>query len=114
MREALVDTGGERRLERWFLRLVREAGLPRPEMRAVCRADGGFAARLDARFPDTLVVELEGHQTHSSRLQRQHDEARRTELVLLGLRVLVFTYLDIRDRPGWVTGQVGRALGAAA
>lgn len=114
LRDALVDTGGESRLERWFLRIVRIAGLPRPQMRVVCRAGGGFAARLDARFPGDTIVELEGHQTHSSRLQRQHDEARRTELVLLGNRVIVFTYLDVRDRSDWVAQQVTRALHLAA
>lgn len=114
LREALVDTGGESRLERWFLRLVRRAGLPRPTMRVVCRAEGGFAARLDARFPGDLVIELEGHATHSSRLQRQHDEGRRTELTLLGNRVLAFTCLDVRDRPLWLAQQVGRALCLAA
>jgi hypothetical protein len=114
LRESLVDTGGESRLERWFLRLVRTAGLPRPVMRVVVRADGAFACRLDASFPGGLVVELEGHQTHSSRLQRQYDEARRTELVLLGHRVLVFTYLDVRDRPDWVARQVSRALSLVA
>ena len=33
--DALVDTGGESRLERWFLRLVRRAGLPRPQLQSV-------------------------------------------------------------------------------
>lgn len=112
--EALVDAGGESRLERWFLRLLRDAGVPRPVMRVVVRSAASFACRLDASFPGGLVVELEGHQTHSSRRQRQHDEARRTELVLMGRRVVVFTYLDVRDRPAWVASQVARALAMVA
>lgn len=114
LREALVDTGGESRLERWFLEIVRAGGLVRPEMRVVCRAGNGFAARLDARFPDALVVELEGHATHSSRRQRQHDEERRTTLTLKGFRVIVFTYNDVRDRPQWVVATLRRAVPAAA
>lgn len=115
LREAMVDTGGESRLERRFLAIVRRGTLPRPEMRVICRAGGGFAARLDARFigpglAGDLVVELEGHATHSSRQQRRHDEARRTTLTLQGFRVIVFTYLHIRDESDWVLAQLQVAL----
>lgn len=110
LRDALIDTGGESRLERWFLAIVRSGGLPRPQMRVICRAERGFAARLDAKFDCGLVVELEGHATHSLRRQRQHDEERRTRLTLQGHRVIVFTYNDIRNRPDWVLAQVRTAL----
>lgn len=109
VREALQDTGGESRLERWFLAIVRTGGLPRPAMRVVVHADRRFAARLDAAFPGGLVIELEGHATHSSRRQRQHDEERRTALTLQGYRVIVFTYNDVRDRPDWVLAQLRAA-----
>jgi hypothetical protein len=108
--EALVDTGGESRLERWFRAIVREAGLARPAMRVVHRIGTRTVARIDAAFPGGLIVELEGHETHSSRRSRQHDEQRRTELTLRGHRVIVFTYLDVGDRPGWVAAQVRSAL----
>lgn len=111
--DALVDTGGESRLERWFLRIVREAGLARPVLQRVFRADGRTTARVDAWFPGDLVVEVEGHGTHSSRRQRQADEQRRTELTLRGSRVLTFTFLDVRDRPGWVAARL-RDAGAQA
>jgi hypothetical protein len=114
VREALLDSGGESRLERWFLAIVRTGGLPRPEMRVVVRAGGEFAARLDASFPGGLVIELEGHATHSSRQQRQHDEERRTVLTLAGYRVIVFTYNDVRDRPDWVLGRLRSAIGSVA
>lgn len=83
-------------------------------MRVICRAGGSFAGRLDATFAGGLVVELEGHATHSSRRQRQHDEARRTALTLTGLRVIVFTYLDVRDRPTWILTQLRAALATVA
>jgi hypothetical protein len=110
----MVDTGGESRLERWFLRLVREAGLPRPQLRRVVRDGNRTVARVDAWFGGGLVVEIEGHGTHSTRQQRQHDEQRRTELTLRGHRVIVFTYSDIRDRPDWAAGRLRTALLAAA
>ena len=69
---------------------------------------------VDAFFPGNLVVELAGHGTHSSRLQRQRDEQRRTELTLRGLRVITFTYEDVRDRPDWVVLQLRTALSMTA
>ena len=108
--DALVDTGGESRLERWFLRIVRRAGLPRPTLQKVWRADSRTVARVDAAFGDVLVVELAGHATHSSRADRQRDEQRRTELTLRGVRVITFTHEDVRDRPDWVTTKLLEAV----
>lgn len=112
--EALVDTGGESRLERWFLNIVRRAGLPRPTMRKIWRADSRTIARVDASFGDVLVVELAGHATHSSREARQRDEQRRTELTLRGIRVITFTHEDVRDRPDWITGKLLEAVALLA
>lgn len=114
LREALIDAGGESRLERWFLAIVRSGGLARPTMRVAVRAEGGWAARLDALFAGGLVVELEGHATHSLRRQRQHDEERRTTLTLQGYRVIVFTYSDVRDRPEWVLARLREAIALSA
>jgi hypothetical protein len=108
--DALVDSGGESRLERWFLRIVRDAGLPRPNLQKTFRSDGRVVARVDAFFPGGLVVEVAGHGTHYSRSQRQHDAQRHTELTLRGLRVLTFTYDDIHDRPDWVIARLRDAL----
>jgi hypothetical protein len=112
--DALVDSGGESRLERWFLKILRNGGLPRPMTQRVFRADGHTVARVDAWFPGDLVVEVEGHGTHSSRRQRQHDEERRSALMLRGCTVIVFTYLDVTQRPGWVASQVRTFLAVAA
>jgi hypothetical protein len=108
--DALVDTGGESRLERWFLRLVREAGIERPMLQKVFRADGRTIARVDAFFPGGLVVEVAGHGTHATRRQLQSDAQRQTELTLRGCRVLTFTYTDVRDRPDWVVARLFDAL----
>jgi len=112
--DALVDTGGESRLERWVLGLLRRAGLPRPALQVVHRDDGRQLARVDMQFGSDLVVEIAGHGTHSSRHQRQADEQRRTELTLRGLCVVTFTYDDVRDRPGWVVGQLRTAIAGPA
>jgi hypothetical protein len=108
--DALVDAGGESRLERWFLKLCREGGIPRPVTQKVYRAGTRVVARVDAEFPGNLVVEVAGHGTHSTRQQLQSDEQRRTELTLRGKRVITFTYDDVRYRPDWVGTQVRAAL----
>ncbi len=108
--DALVDSGGESRLERWFLRLVRQAGITRPVLQKTFRSGTRTLARVDAYFPGGLVVEVSGHGTHASRRQRQSDAQRHTELTLRGSRVLTFTYEDIRDRPGWVIARLREAL----
>ena len=112
--DALVDTGGESRLERWFLRLVRQAGLPRPMLQKVFRDGTRTVARVDAYFPGGLVVEVAGHGTHSSRRQIQRDAQRQTELTLRGVRWITFTYADVRDRPAWVVARLVEALRMAA
>ncbi|MEO5725061.1 MAG: DUF559 domain-containing protein, partial [Ilumatobacteraceae bacterium] len=111
--DALIDTGGESRLERWTLRLIGDAGLPRPQLRKVFRDGTRVVARVDMLFGD-LVVEVAGHGTHATRRQRQHDEQRRTELTLRGYRVITFTYEDIRDRPQWVIARLREALQASS
>jgi hypothetical protein len=112
--DALVDSGGESRLERWFLHLVRQAGLRRPTLQTTFRDGTRVIARVDAVVPGNLVVELSGHGTHATRRQRQNDEQRRTELTIRGFRVLTFTYEDVRDRPAWVIARLREALALAA
>ena len=112
--DALVDAGGESRLERWFLELLRRADLPRPHLQKVWREGSRTVARVDAAFDGGLIVELAGHGTHSSRQQSQRDEQRRTELTLRGLRVITFTYNDVRDRPDWVLERLREAFALLA
>jgi len=107
--DALVDSGGESRLERMMLRLVRQAGMQRPATQRVYRADGRLIARVDFQFDDGLIVEVAGHAPPATRAQRQRDEQRRTELTLRGFRVITFTYEDVRDRPGWVIARLREA-----
>jgi very-short-patch-repair endonuclease len=72
-------------------------------------------ARVDFTWPASrLIVEVNGHRSHSTREQLQRDEQRRTELTLIGYRVVVFTYDDVVGRPDWVTGQVRLLLASVA
>ena len=112
--DALIDAGGESRLERWFLGLVRRAGIARPILQKTYRDGTRIVARVDAYFPGGLVVEVAGHGTHASRRQLQLDAQRHTELTLRGLHFITFTYDDVRDRPDWVIARLREALVLAA
>ena len=111
---ALVDSGGESGLERRFLAILRQAGFPRPQLQRIYRDGTRTMARVDAEFAGGLIIEVSGHRTHASRRQGQRDEQRRTELTLIGKRVITFTYDDVYGRPAWVLDQLHTAGADAA
>ncbi len=107
----LVDSGGETRLERLFLQLVRRAGLPRPITQRVVRREGHHVARVDFLFTDyRVVVEVTGRVGHSSPADRQRDAQRRNELIDLGYRVYEYTWHDVRYRPDRVVATLRARL----
>jgi hypothetical protein len=90
-------------LERELLHILDAAGAPRPELQAELRLPSGRLVRVDGLYRrHGLVVELDGHGSHATRRERQHDAERAAELLALGLRVLVFTYEDVTERPAYV------------
>ena len=101
--ELLVDSGGHSDLERVFLRLVREAGLPRPTCQRIFRRDGRTLARVDFSFePQPVIAEVSGRRGHSSDVERAKDGRRRNELQSLGFVVLDFTDAQVRRDPAYV------------
>lgn len=107
LRELLLDSGGESRLERRFLRLTRIYGLPRPDCQVVMRAGGRHIARVDFRF-DGVVVEVSGRLGHVSDRERQKDARRRNELQSMGFTVLEFTTADVMDDPEYILATLAR------
>ena len=106
--DAMVDSGGQSRLERRLLKLVREAGLPRPEPQRIYRDDSRFVARVDFVFAGGHVVEVEGHGFHSTPAQRDADERRRNALRRLVPSLTVFTYRQVTYDPEYVLGELHR------
>jgi very-short-patch-repair endonuclease len=101
--ELITDSGGHTHLERRFLELVREAGLPRPRTQVVFRADGRHVARVDFLFEEfDVVVEVSGQKGHASPSERARDAQRRNELQDLGLRVFEYTFHDVTERSDMV------------
>lgn len=102
---------GHTYLERCFLRLVANAGMPPPTTQVEMRDDERFVARVDATWPDLgLVVEVYGTRPHATAAQLQRDAQRSTELQLLGYRVVAFTYHDVTQRPEWVVARLRELL----
>jgi very-short-patch-repair endonuclease len=83
------------RLEKRFLALVAEAGLPLPMTN---RAAGG--RRVDCRWPDAgLTVELDGYRYHSSRHAWENDRRREREARARGDDFRRYTYGDVYEEP---------------
>ena len=109
----LDGAGGHSRLERRFLALIRNAGLPEPTCQQTHRAGQRFVARTDFSWePQRTIVEVNGHATHVTRQQRARDAQRQAELGLMGWLVLTFTYEQVIYEPSWVVAMLRQALQA--
>ena len=102
------------RLERKFLTLIRDAGLPEPSVNVMV---AGFL--VDLYWPAAqLVVEVDSYGFHRSRAQFEENRLRDTKLQLAGVTTIRVTQKRIeQDRRGLladVSALVSRGGGAAA
>ena len=97
-------------LELLFLDLVRDAGLPVPQVNVLVE---GFL--VDAYWPQArLVVELDSYEYHRGRRVFERDRVKLGKLKLAGYEVLPLTYRQLTGEPEWVGGAVRSLLGRAA
>jgi hypothetical protein len=89
-------------LERRFLALCRDAGLPRPAVNTWVAGGEADMAWADHR----VVVELDGHAFHRTRAAFERDRTRDGALQLAGYRVLRITHRRLEREPV----QVARAI----
>lgn len=102
-------------LEARFVDLVREAGLREPVRQFDTGDDESWIGRVDMAYPpDRVLIELDSHRHHSSKLDRESDEARDGRLRRAGWRVVRFTWDDLVQRPHWVLSELRGLLAAAA
>jgi very-short-patch-repair endonuclease len=94
--------GARSHLERLFLRLVRRAGLPEPEVNVRI----GRASRDFAWTAQQLAVEVDGGAYHSSSRARRRDNRRDRGLAALGWRTARFTYEEVALAPEEVARQL--------
>ena len=96
-------------LERAMLRLVRAAGLPRPD---VDRRIAGHTA--DFSWPEhRLIAETDGWHAHGHRLAFERDRARDAAHLLAGWTVVRFTWRQITEEPLRVAAQLAALLSRA-
>ena len=109
--EVLVDAGVESWLERRFLELLRDAGLPRPECQVVFKDGSKVVARVDFLFRQAkLIVEVSGRKGHVTDAERQKDARRRNALQRAGYTVLEFLTIDVVKDPGYVVREIRSEL----
>jgi predicted transcriptional regulator of viral defense system len=97
-------------LERRFLEIVREAGLPEPAMNIFV---AGY--EIDAYWADhRFGVELDVYETHGSRLSFEEDRERDDELLLAGIETTRVTGPRLDREPGAVVDSLRRHLARRA
>ena len=97
-------------LERRFLELCLEAGLPQPRTNFVVH---GF--ELDCYWPEyRFAVELDLFETHGSRAAFERDRKRQEDLLLAGIGMTRVTGPRLEREPEAVIERVGGLLSARA
>ena len=93
-------------LERRFLELVEEAGLPKP-----ATGFNELGHELDVYWPEQgLVVELDVYETHGTRGAFERDRLRQEDLLLEGIRMDRVTGPRLATEPRRVIARVARLL----
>ncbi len=93
-------------LEKRFLELVLQAGLPQPHMNYV---EHGF--ELDCYWPEhRFAVELDLFETHGTRAAFERDRERQEELLLAGITMTRVTGPRLEREPDKVICRVARLL----
>jgi hypothetical protein len=93
-------------LEKRFLELVMEAGLPQPRTNFVAH---GF--ELDCYWPEhRFAVELDVFETHGTRAAFERDRKRQEDLLLAGIAMTRVTGPRLEREPGEVVERVTRLL----
>jgi very-short-patch-repair endonuclease len=101
---SLPETRSE--LERRFLRLCREAGLPPPAINVPVAG-----VEVDFLWPGArVVVELDGYAFHRDRAAFERDRVRDAKLQLAGYRVLRVTYRRLVEEADAVIAEVSALL----
>lgn len=93
-------------LERAFLKLLREAGLPLPQTNRVAGSK-----RVDCRWPDQrLTVELVSYRFHNSYYSWEQDQLRAREARARRDEFRTYTWRDITEDAAGVEAELRRLL----
>jgi predicted transcriptional regulator of viral defense system len=102
-------------LEERFLSICRDAGLPPDAVNAWIPDPGGGGAEADFVWRrQRLIVEVDGRAEHGTWRAFEHDRRRDQRLMLLGWRVVRFTWQQVLFEPGHVAATLEALLAHAA
>jgi len=102
-------------LEARFRDLVRDAGLLEPVLQLDAGDDETWIGRVDVAYPTArLLIELDSHLHHSSKLDQEADDSRDRRLQRAGWRVVRFTWDDLVKSPDRVLSDLRHLLESAA
>ena len=109
---AILSAAAESPMESVLRLLILDAGLPSPEVNVnIYDAFGRLLARADLLFRAAkVIVEYDGDQHRTDRVQFARDVRRGSELAASGYLVLRFTASDVFDRPDYVIATIRAAL----
>jgi very-short-patch-repair endonuclease len=111
--QAIGATVTRSELERRFLRLLDEAGLPRPEVNASLQIATDRWIEADFLWrPQHLIAELDGHASHATTAGFERDRARDRALQAAGWRVIRITWRQLHEEPAAVARDLERLLKA--
>lgn len=97
-------------LEELFLALCRAGAMAPDAVNLWIAFPGGAGAEVDfAWLGPRLVAEVDGRDPHTTRMAFEHDRRRDQQLMLLGWRVVRFTWRQVVGEPGVVADAL-RAL----
>jgi very-short-patch-repair endonuclease len=98
-------------LEQLMTRILKRAGLPRPQLQFAIKLRNGKWVRVDFAYAEQkIAIEVDGYLWHSSHSVFQLDRMRQNGLVEIGWRVLRYTWRDLTDRPDVVAAEVAAML----
>jgi hypothetical protein len=91
----------ESRMHRIFI----DYRLPLPQVEVVVGPGGEY--RLDFAYPAiNLAIEVDGYAWHFTPEQQRRDNERHNRLQSAGWRLLIFTWIQVTERPDWVAAQI--------
>ena len=118
LRNHLIDRGylgapAPSVLESQMTRLFVQYGLPLPKAELVAGPNGEY--RLDFAYPAVkLAIEVDGYAWHWDPDKVAADHMRRNRLLAQGWRVLIYTWVQIRDAPDEIAAEIRETYGSLA
>jgi hypothetical protein len=107
-RRGYIDWPKPSVLESTALRLLHQGGIRPMAVERVAGPDGRY--RLDMLLHPRLAAEFDGYTYHRAPEMKAYDERRRNHILLGGITLLVYTYVDVMWDGRRVLTEVGEAL----